>query len=147
MTLPALALLIAAELHAAVKAPEQRAAVVAAALVAAGATEPETRALMVVAWRESSLRPEVERCDVRGAAGEVGLWQARAPRGGSLCAGGATVQARVALAHWRGCVDAGIPSGGPAEVPWTMACYMGRKVVDAEVKTRADLVDAMAERP
>lgn len=134
MTLPALALLVAHELALAVHAPEARAAQVAAALVTAGATEDEARALMAVAWHESSLRPAVERCDVLGAAGEVGLWQAHAPRGGSLCAGGAPVQARAALAHWRTCTGEGAERH---------RCYLGRKTVDAEARKRADLVAAM----
>ncbi len=135
---PAIALLIAHELALAVHAPEGRAREVAGALVLAGATEAETRDLMAIAWRESSLRGEVERCDVRGAAGEVGLWQARAPRGGSLCAGGATVQARAALAHWRTC------DGWDAE---RHRAYLGRKVIDAEARTRANLVLQMAAEP
>ncbi len=150
---PTIALLIAHELALAVHAPEGRAREVAGALVTAGATEAETRELLAVAWRESSLRLAVERCEPEkrdasgrvteksgiGRAGEVGLWQAKAPRGGALCApGGIRAQALEALRHWRTCAGGG-------EV--RMQDYLGRGPVTTEAAVRANLVDAMAAEP
>lgn len=129
-----LAARLAAELAHVVHAPEPRAREVAAVLIDAGADEAEARALLVTAWHESSLRPEVERCEVRGAAGEVGLWQAKSPRGGHLCAGGMRAQARAALGHWRRC------AGGLAA---RVRCYMGRARDDREVLSRVAHVEAM----
>lgn len=137
LAVTAMATRLGGELARVVHAPEARAAQVADALVHAGADEAEARALLVTGWYESDLRLAVERCEIRGAAGEVGVFQelARGPRAEALCAGGLPAQARAAVAHWRSC-----PSEDLGE---RFGCYMHRKASSPKVAIRLATLGAM----
>lgn len=123
-------------------APLARAAVVVAAArdaLADSSLGPGALPLVVaLAVRESNLRADVERCATVGDGGRaVGMWQEHASgaRRERLCAGGAAVQARVAVRHLEAC--------GPDDRS-RVACYAGRPATHPIVDDRLALAGRLA---
>lgn len=148
LTLAALVALAAAtSAHTGVS--ERRAATVAEAIARAVSAHPrdaqaierhgvQVEALMMaVAVRESSLRPEVERCEVVGDGGKAyGLWQEHAAKRHlpALCGPAALfVQADKALRHLAYCAEQSADAAG------MVGCYAGRHASHAIVADRLAL--------
>lgn len=88
--------------------------------------------VLVIGWHESSWRPDVEKCSIRGRVGELGLWQEKKNWPG-LCAGGASAQARRAV--WRlGEVCRG-------SVHERLRCYGGMRLEEREKQVDQMLAD------
>lgn len=118
--------------------PVERAALVVRAIHEAGAGD-HAPILLAMAIRESSLRVDVETCEVTGDGGRaVGIWQSHATGilRERLCKGGALVQARQAAAH--------LTTICRGTLPERVACYAGRPVGHRIVRDRLALAERLS---